>query len=299
MDTVMVTGGLGRSGRWIVDRLAKEHFVWCVDLTHPGFEVSPADSIDFRAADLTDRGRAYDLVGELEPDHVVHWAAHPSPTRHSGGEVYETNTIAAYNVLTAAGRAGANIVNASSESVYGYAFGRDGEHPDRVPIVESEPNRPEDPYGTGKVVAEEIASMVARKHGVSAVSIRPSWIQYPGEYHCREPEQLADVSSGDGNFWAYIDVRDVADLVSTAVNNPLPSGTHEAVHAMAVENYFDRPTVDLFEACFGSVPETIDLNDDESAFSMQKAEALFGWQPSHSWQTAATEHVDEPVLYET
>ena len=114
MDTVMITGGLGRSGRWIVDRLAEEHFVWCVDLTHPGFEVSPADSIDFRAADLTDRGRAYDLVGELEPDHVVHWAAHPSPTRHSGGEVYETNTIAAYNVLTAAGRAGANIVNASS-----------------------------------------------------------------------------------------------------------------------------------------------------------------------------------------
>ncbi len=34
-DTVVVTGGLGRSGRWICDHLAGEYHVVCVDLDHP------------------------------------------------------------------------------------------------------------------------------------------------------------------------------------------------------------------------------------------------------------------------
>lgn len=301
METVVVTGGLGRSGAWIVDRLASTYQVVCVDRTHPGFEVSPAPNVDFRAVDLTDRGQTYDLIGEIAPEYVVHWAAHPSPTRHSGGEVYETNTIAAYNVLTAAGRISADIINASSESVYGYAFGRDGQYPQSVPITEGAQCLPEDPYGTGKVVAEEIAQMVVRQAEVSAISLRPSWIQYPGEYHCRTGEQLTDVQTGDGNFWSYIDVRDVAAAVAVSIEciAEYEQPVHEPVHVMALENYFDRPTIELFTECFDAVPDESTLENDACVFSMEKADRLLDWQPHHSWREAADEVVDPPQLYIT
>jgi nucleoside-diphosphate-sugar epimerase len=91
-DRVVVTGGLGRSGRWIVDRLAGEYEVICVDLDHPGFEVDPSPGVDFRAVDLTDRGEVFELIDEIDPDGVVHWGAIPAPERHPGGTVFENNT---------------------------------------------------------------------------------------------------------------------------------------------------------------------------------------------------------------
>ncbi|WP_318567901.1 NAD(P)-dependent oxidoreductase [Salinigranum marinum] len=293
METVLVTGGRGRSGRWLVDRLAGDYDVVCVDYDQPGFEVAERAHVDFRAADLTDRGDAFDLLSEIDPDAVVHWAAIPAPTRHPGGRVFETNVLAAYNALTAAGRVGARTVWASSESTYGWAFAREKALPETLPITESHPQRPEDPYGTSKVAGEAVAKMVARRYDVPVTSIRPSWIQYPGEYACRD---VADegLEGGAGNFWSYVDVRDVASLVASAL---AWDGTgHEAVHAAAADNYLDRPTVDAVEAFFGGLPDDCAVEGDESALSTATARDRFGWTPAHSWRDAADEDVPEPSL---
>ncbi|WP_224448184.1 NAD-dependent epimerase/dehydratase family protein [Haloprofundus salilacus] len=302
MDTVLVTGGLGRSGRWIVDRLADDYEVVCVDLSQPGFEVPEHPRIDFRAAELTDRGETFDLVSELEPDAVVHWAALPSPTRHAGGRVFETNTMAAYNVLVAAARENAKVAWASSESAYGFPFARETTLPDELPITEDHPLRPEDPYGTSKVVGEELAKMVVRRYGVSVASIRPSWIQYPGEYNCRDREDLREgrplseigLESGVGNFWSYVDVRDVASLVATALDTQFDG--HEAFHAAAAENYLGVATLDAVEAQFGALPDDCNLDGESSALSTAKAERVLDWRPSHSWREAVEESVAEPDL---
>ena len=291
-STVVVTGGLGRSGRWIVDRLADDHEVVCVDLDHPGYEIVPRETVDFRAADLTDAGETFDLVGEVDPDAVVHWGSHPSPTRHAGSRVFRENVAGAYNVLVAAGRADATVVQASSESAYGLAFAEETPLPDELPITEGHPTRPEDPYGTGKVVAEEIAGMVRRRHGVPITSVRPSWIQYPGEYTCRDFGSLAD---GAGNCWSYVDVRDVADLVARAVAGP-PDG-HEAVHAAAADNYLGRPTAAAVEEYFGALPARCDLDGEQSALSTAKASELFDWGPEHEWRTAHEAEVAAPELW--
>jgi nucleoside-diphosphate-sugar epimerase len=293
METVLVTGGQGRSGRWIVDRLARDFDVVCVDYDQPGFEVPERPRVDFRAADLTDRGEAFDLVAEIDPDAVVHWAAIPAPTRHAGGTVFETNILAAYNVLVASGRAGARTVWASSESTYGWAFAREKTLPEALPITESHPMRPEDPYGTSKVAGEEVAKMVARRHDVPVTSIRPSWIQYPGEYSCRDVASEG-LEGGAGNFWSYVDVRDVASLVARAVETPHDG--HEAVHAAAADNYLGRPTRDAVEAFFGTVPAECTVEGEASALSTAKAEELFGWTPRHGWRDAADEDVPTPSL---
>ncbi|WP_135823438.1 NAD-dependent epimerase/dehydratase family protein [Halorussus ruber] len=291
--TVVVTGGLGRSGRWIADLLAAEEWrVVCVDTTHPGWEIDARENIDFRAADLTDRGEALDLLADLDPDAVVHWAALPSPTRHAGGRVFETNVLATYNVLVGAGRAGAQVAWASSESAYGFAFAEERRLPERLPIREANALRPEDPYGTSKVVGEEVAKMVTRRFDVPVASIRPSWIQYPGEYNCVEARE--DLANGAGNFWSYVDVRDVAGLVAAALDADF-SG-HEPFHVAAADNYLETPIEDALEEFFGEVPDDCNVSGDDSALSVAKADEVLDWEPDHSWRDAVDEDVERPEL---
>ncbi|SFR32974.1 NAD-dependent epimerase/dehydratase family protein [Halogeometricum limi] len=295
METVVVTGAAGRSGRWIADRLRAEYEVVCVDLSHPGFEVDAPENVDFRAADLSDRGETLDLLADLDPDGVVHWANIPAPTRHAGGRVFETNVLATYNVLVGAGRADARVVWASSESAYGFAFAEGDEVPDELPVTEAHELRPEDPYGASKVAGEEVAKMVARRYDVPVASVRPSWIQYPGEYHCRDVARSGDLSQGAGNWWSYVDVRDVAGLVGAALDGAF-SG-HEAFHAAAAENYLDRSTAGAVQEFFGEMPANCTLDGDQSALSTAKAEELLDWNPEHSWRGAEDEDVDVPSLY--
>lgn len=291
--TVVVTGGLGRSGRWIADRLADERWsVVCVDQTHPGYEIDARENLDFCAADLAERGDALDLLADLDPDAVVHWAALPSPTRRAGGRVFETNVLAAYNVLVGAGRAGARVAWASSESAYGFPFAEEKRLPDYLPIREAHALRPEDPYGTSKVVGEEIGKMVTRRYGVPVASIRPSWIQYPGEYHCVDARE--DLSAGAGNFWSYVDARDVAGIASAALEADF-SG-HEPFHVAAGDNYLEMPIEDALREFFGELPDNCNVSGDDSALSVAKAEEVLDWTPDHSWREAAEEDVEGPEL---
>jgi nucleoside-diphosphate-sugar epimerase len=293
-ETVLVTGGRGRSGRWLCDRLADDHRVVCLDLDHPGWEVAERDRITFRAADATDAGEIHEVVDAVDPDAVVHWAALPSPERHAGSRVFATNTTATYTVLDAAGRAGARVVWASSESVYGFAFRETDDLADELPITESHLCRPEDPYGVSKVAGEAVAGMVARRDGVSVTSVRPSWIQYPGEYTCRTVLADEGLAAGAGNFWSYVDVRDVADLVAAALADPVAG--HEAVHAAAANTYLDRPTAEVVEAYFGRLPDDCTLAGHESTLSTAKAADLFDWTPAHGWREAADADVEAPSL---
>ena len=307
MDTVLVTGGRGSSGRWIVDRLAGEYDVVVADYEHPGLDVESAPHVSFRAADLAARGEALDTVAAVDPDAVVHWAAIPVAGTHPDGRVFETNVHAAKHVLDAAGRANAPIVQASSDGAYGFFFAEPTPLPDELPITESHPLRPEDPYGLSKVTAEAAAGTMARREGLPAVSIRPSWIQYPGTYSCRSDAYVEDLDSGAGNFWSYVDVRDVADLVAVAIADLLSDdpavapGTHEAVNCVAADNALGRPLLDALWESYGDVPNdpTVEAGDDRTAYAIEKAEQLFGWTPSYSWRTAADEtDVTEPTPFD-
>ena len=297
MDTVIVTGGRGASGRWVVDRLREEFEVVVVDRDHPGFGAEPVENVDFRAADLTDRGAVRELVASVDPDAVVHWGAIPALGRHPEGDVFENNAIAAYNVLTAAGEAGARIVQASSDGAYGFFFAEETPLPDELPVTEDHPRRPEDGYGLSKVAAEEVAAGVARRHGVQVASIRPSWIQEPGDYPCRDPDYTGDLGAGAGNFWSYVDARDVAEMVHTALTTEFaPEGGHEAFNCVAADNALGEPLETLIETHYGELPSGPGVEGDGTAYSLKKAGELLGWVPEHSWTEAVEEDVARPKL---
>ena len=280
---IVVTGGRGASGAWIVDSLAEEHAVTCLDRELP--EEGGTEAVDYRALDLTDAGATFDVLTEIDPDAVVHWAAIPVAGNHAGVDIYRNNSIAAYNVLTAAGRVGADVVQASSDGAYGFFFAAETPVPDELPITESHARRPEDPYGLSKVVTEEIGASVARSEGISVASLRPSWIQLPDEYPCREDSYVNDLSAGAGNYWSYVDVRDVVSLVRAALERPVDG--HEAFNCVAPDNALGRPTRELIRDYYGDLPEDCTIDGDAAAYSTEKAAQILDWEPAHSWKVLA------------
>jgi UDP-glucose 4-epimerase len=291
---VVVTGGRGASGRWIIDRLAREgHAVTCIDRDHPGFGAG-REGVEYRAGDLTEAGTVFDILTAVAPDAVVHWGAIPAAGRHPGVDLYRNNTLAAYNTLTAAGRVDARVVQASSDGAYGFFFAEETPVPESLPIPESHPLRPEDPYGLSKVVAEDVADTVARRDDVPVISVRPSWIQFPGEYACRDPGYVEDLSAGAGNYWSYVDVRDVVDCVLAGLEADITG--HEAVNCVAPDNALGRDLEELIGEYFGRVPEECSIEGDAAAYSTAKAASLLDWTPERSWRMAADADVPTPEV---
>jgi len=288
---VAVTGGRGFSGRWVVDRLAADHEVACLDRDLPD-EGHP--DVDYRALDLTDAGSTFDVLTELAPDAVVHWAAIPVAGTRPGVDLYRNNTLAAHAVLAAAGRVDARVVQASSDGAYGFFFARETPVPDRLPIPETHPLRPEDEYGLSKVVTEEIGKTVARRDGISVASLRPTWIQAPGEYPCRDESYVSDLSAGAGNYWSYVDARDVAEMAAAALTADFDG--HEAFNCVGPDNALGRPLVELMCDHYGALPEDCAVEGDAPAYDTTKAREVLGWEPTHSWREAADEDVAEPTV---
>jgi nucleoside-diphosphate-sugar epimerase len=297
MKSTIVTGGLGNVGQWIVDGLAdRGHYVTVLDVEHPGFHVEQNhDNITFFKTELTDLGQVEDAIRDIQPDNIVHLAAVPSLDRTTDVEVFENNVLAAYNVFKSAGRYGADIAAASTESVYGMAWAEETWVPDYLPVDEAHPLRPEEEYGASKAICERIGDMVARRYGVDVASIRMTWIQYPGTYMCLDRRD--DLGGGAHGFWSYLDVRDAAAMYDAALSTSFDG--HEAFLASAENTYLDRPTVDAIREVFGHVPEQCDLEGRESVFTSEKAREILGWTPSHSWETAADDDVSEPTFLDS
>jgi len=293
MDSVLITGALGLVGRWAVDRFAEDYDVIAVDRTRPD---NPRDDVEYRAADLTEQGPAWELVLAEEPDAIVHLAAIPAMGMRAGAETFTTNVTAAYNVLTAAGEAGIPVAWASSECAYGEVFADEPRAPESLPVETDDRTDPEDPYGTSKVATEAIADSVTRKYDVQVTTVRPSWVQEPGDYHT--PDARAEFDPEDpglqGNYWSYVDVRDLVALFRAALE--VGHDGHEIYNGMADENFIDYPTADAIEAAFGIRPEPCEIEGDQCAFSNAKAERELGWSPEHSWRTAEDEDVPRPEL---
>ncbi len=283
---VVVTGATGGLGSWLVESLAQsDHAVTAIDLSRPS---AGRENVAFYACDLTDQGQTWELIQSADPEVVVHCAAIPAMGITSGTETFQNNVESTYNTLVGAGTVGADVIWMSSESIYGWVFAEDTWLPDYLPVDEAHPIRPEDPYGTSKLVGENIAEMVVRKYDVSVTSIRPSWINYPGRYDTREIRQSfePETAGPSGNFWSYVDVRDVVSAIEAAMRADIAG--HEPFLVAARENYLDVSTAKLMEMVFGRLPEQCEVNGDESALSTERIQTALDWQPSYSWQDAET-----------
>lgn len=279
IDTALVTGALGNVGPWMVDRLADSGVqVVGIDFQRP---TGTRANAEFWALDLTNHGLTWEAIQDIDPDAIVHLAAIADPVYNPGTHVFENNTASTYNVLTAAGRAGIEVIWTSSQAVYGALFAESDWNPDYLPIDEGHDRRPEDFYGLSKVCSEEVARTVARRYGVSVTTIRPATILGPDQSRARPAEENVDLTKDmiGGDFGSVVDVRDLVSLVETALASDMDG--HEVVNCAADENHLGHPTVELVEAICGALPDRCDLDGDQAALSNAKAADLLDWTPKY------------------
>jgi nucleoside-diphosphate-sugar epimerase len=289
-EHVVVTGGLGRAGRWVLDRLHGEYEVTCIDRDHPGDD----DRVTFKAADLSDRGETADLVAEADPDAVVHLAAIPNAAHHAPGTVFENNVVSGYNVLEAAGRAGAGVVWTSSVTAYDQVLDPEAWPPERLPVTEDHPTGAGSAYPASKVTGEVVAEMVHRRHGVPVATLRPMLVTFPGEERTRERRESFDPAAASGYFLSYIDARDLAEMVAAALGTDREG--HEAFNASAADQYLGGETAAILEDVYGELPADCDLSGDDAVFSVAKARERLGWTPERSWRETEAEESRAPAF---
>jgi nucleoside-diphosphate-sugar epimerase len=280
---IVVTGAHGKVGRIATQTLLDAgHDVLATDLTRPGFERKPAGSADYRMADLTDAGDAFGVIRGA--DVVVHTAAIPEPTGNPPHVVFKTNMMATFNTLEAAVRFDVKrFVNISSETVPGFFFPERPFLPDYAPVDELHPAHPQDPYALSKLFGEKLMDAAVERSDIRAISLRPSWVQYEGNYEQNLGPQIRDASVLSPNLWSYIDAYDLADAIVLAAESDLPG--HEVFYIASPDNAGGHDFAAVLHEHYGDQIELRALDRvDASGISCRKAMDLLGWSPKRSWR---------------
>jgi len=273
---VVVTGGSGKAGRWVVRHLrGLGHEVLNVDVVR-----DPSGEGASLLADLSDAGQTLEIV--TGADAVVHLAAIPAPGIHPPAETFRNNAMSTYNVFAAAVDRGVDrVVWASSETVLGLPFDTP---PAYAPIDEQHPPRPESSYALSKLVGETMADQLSRQSGIPFVGFRISNIMEPHDYARFESWQ-GDATVRKWNLWGYVDARDVAQAVSRALEADV-TGAQVAIIA-AADTCMRRPSADLLREVFPDVPVRGTIDGRTTLLAIDHARALFGYEPAYSWTDPA------------
>jgi len=234
--------------------------------------------------DLADAGSVYGALAGA--DAVVHLGAYPNINHHPAEQVFVNNTAACANVAAACTALGIRrVVYSSSVTVYGLRWQVRNGGVTALPADESVPPHPENAYALSKWVGEEIFALAAQQAGLQIACLRPSLVVGPEEYTTRgQPKEDRDVS---GSLWGHVDSRDVAQAVRLALDHldELGPGTHP-FNINAAVAHSRQP---LAEVIPRHLPELAQLaarlTGLETAFGIEKARRLLGFEPRYSWRT--------------
>jgi UDP-glucose-4-epimerase GalE len=165
--SILVTGGAGYIGSQTVK-----------ELSHQGRDVVVLDSLELGhpqatgaaplvVGDIADQRLVADTIARHSVDTIIHFAAYKAPgeSMREPGRYFTNNVAGTASLLETARRGGvATMVFSSSCAVYGT--------PDRLPVAEDAPIRPESPYGESKALVERMLGWYEACHGMRSVSLR-------------------------------------------------------------------------------------------------------------------------------
>lgn len=164
---VLVTGGAGYIGSHTVVALTEAgHEPVVLDTLEHGHAAAVGD-VPLVVGDAGDRALVRDLIDERRIEAVIHFAALKSVAASVAdpGRYFEANVGGSLALLRALADSGLDrLVISSTCAVYGT--------PDRLPVDEMNPLRPENPYGESKLIVERMATWFEAAHGLRTVALR-------------------------------------------------------------------------------------------------------------------------------
>src|SRR5256714_2503774 len=165
---ILVVGGAGYIGSVCAELLINEgHDVSIFDNLSEGHRAALDPRAQFSEGDLQDRQSIEKTLARQKPDAVMHFAANAlvGESMQNPSKYFRNNIANGLNLLDAMVSAGVTkIVFSSTCAIFG--------PPERVPIDETMPTRPINPYGESKLSFEKILRWYGEIHGLKFISLR-------------------------------------------------------------------------------------------------------------------------------
>jgi UDP-glucose 4-epimerase len=184
--------------------------------------------------------------------------------------------------MQAAGDLGVpRVIYASSEMATGLLT--EGHVPTQIPFDEAERHPSPNAYALSKYMSEVIADSLAVRYPQTAwVGLRINNVIPPDGYD-RFADEWEDPGRSKGNFWSYIDARDVGTAYRAALEGT--SSGHEVCLIAAADTRAKRGLRGLMAEFYDGYDRFAPDHDDQmSAFDCTKMQTLFGWTASYGWR---------------
>jgi len=284
-EKVVVTGGSGRAGEYIIAELAANGYdVYNADFAPPRAG-SASNTAQFWRIDVTDYGEVLNAL--TGADAVIHMAAIPAPNMDPEHKLFRINMMANWNVLEAAEVHGIErICMASSINALGAGWGSKKHIPEYLPIDEDHPTRVEDAYSQSKWLGEQMGdAFVRRRPGkvqIANMRFHALWDKETAERHKESGDQSSVGGRAPLGFWSWVGRHDAARACRLAIEKEF--GGHEAFFINATDTVLDIPTMDAIEAEYPGVEIREPITGFKSPLSVTKAEKLLDWIPVESWR---------------
>ncbi len=164
---ILVTGGAGYVGSHCLRHLLREgHEVVVYDSLYQGHAAAvPAGLLV--EGDLSDQAKLATLMKQRQIEAVMHFAALAlvGESVQKPELYYKNNVLGSFHLLEAMRESGVRkIVFSSTTATYGT--------PEKMPIAETTPQQPINPYGFSKLVVERMLDDYAAAHGFGFAALR-------------------------------------------------------------------------------------------------------------------------------
>ena len=268
---VVVTGGSGRVGRFVLDELSQAgHDVLNLDIRYPKRPTAGVRTL------IGDASRMEDAFGALsfgKAETLVHLAAWSDPGIVADTKTYADNVAGTFNLLNACAALGLKrVIVASTAQVYGFAE----LPPVYAKVDEDHALRPLNSYALSKICCEQIAAYFAGRYHMETASFRIMG--------ARAPENLdaalaTSVDRGQFLLWNRTDARDIARACHLALTVPaLKSGPYNIT---ARKNALGLKSADLLREFCPQTKIVGALENDESILSCEAAWEAFGYRAEY------------------
>lgn len=295
----LITGASGFVGRHLADYLSStgEYELHGTTFNDPARDETWAQQFaSLQTLDIRNIAAVRDLIEPLTPNVIFHLAAqtHVPTSYNDPWATHETNIRGTLNILEAV-RLGkfeqTRIIVVTSAHVYGLV------QPDALPIRETHPFNPSDPYGVSKVAQDALALQYFNAYRLNVIRARPFNHTGPGQTtQFVLPDfatQIAKIEAGQkepalnvGNLEAERDFCDVRDVVR-AYHLIATKGKAGAVYNICSGQAYRLKS--LVEEMIALSGQPIEIQIDQSRFRPLDAPIMYGdasklqqdtgWQP--------------------
>jgi UDP-glucose 4-epimerase len=302
---ILVTGGAGYIGSVTVELLRERgEQVVVLDNLSRGHRGAVAGDVPFYEGNIGDRELVARITGEHAIEACIHFAAfaYVGESVADPARYFENNVEQGVTLMGALLKSGVRrVVFSSTCATYG--------EPQEIPISETHPQRPANPYGWSKLFMERILASYDHAYEMRYIALRyfnaAGATEKRGEQHEPEPHLIPNVLlAAEGKLPAvsvfgndyptpdgsairdYIHVADLGSAHILALNYLREGGASECINLGNGQGYSVLEVIEAARQVTGR-PIAINVEPRRSGdpshlvANAEKARTVLGWQPAY------------------